>query len=121
MDDNVEQIIEVAQLVADLTNSAHESLTLYVSVTSGYLLVAYLVGKDLSRLQVFIVTVLYAVFAAFNTLSATNYFYHAHYFGHTYGQGRAPEWPIYGLGILLSLGVLASLKFMWDVRHPKPD
>jgi hypothetical protein len=43
----------------------------------------------------------------------------AFYFGDTYGAGRAPYWPIYIVAILLSLGILACLKFMWDVRHPK--
>ena len=121
MEADVEQIIAVAELSTELLSNAGEAMGLYVTVSSGYLLVAYLVGKDLTRLQAVIITVLYAVFTAFNTIAVVSYFQTAVYFGHAYGAGLAPRWPIYGLGLLLGLGILACLKFMWDVRHPKTE
>jgi hypothetical protein len=36
-----------------------EAITLYLSIVSAYLLVAYTTGKDLSTLQVTIITVLF--------------------------------------------------------------
>ena len=121
MDADVEQILAVAELSAELLGHAGSAMGLYVTVTSGYLLVAYLAGKDLTRLQAVIISVLYVTFAIFNTIAVVTYFQNAFYFGHTYGAGRAPYWPVYGLGVLFSLGILACLKFMWDVRRPKTE
>jgi hypothetical protein len=70
-------------------------------------------------MQAVIIAVLYVTFATFTTIAVVSYFQAAFYFGHTYGAGLAPYWPVYGLGSLFALGVLACLKFMWDVRHPK--
>ena len=119
MDADVEQIIAVAELVVELLGNGGSAMGLYVTVTSGYLLVAYLAGKDLTRLQTVIISVLYVTFATFNTLAVVSYFQSAFYFSHTYGAGRTPYWPVYGVGTLFSLGIFACLKFMWDVRHPK--
>ena len=76
MDAETEQAIAVAQLVVEQLGGANGAMTLYLTVTSGYLLVAYLAGKELTRLQVAIITRLYVVFATTNTMamviSATN-------------------------------------------------
>ncbi len=119
METDVEQIVAVAQLTTEQLGGVSNAMNLYLTVTSGFLLVAYFIGKDLTRLQTTIITVLYVVFATFNTLAVMTYFQSAFYFGHTYGLGRVPSWPIYGMPILFGLGILACLKFMWDVRHPK--
>ena len=121
MDADVEQIIAVAELTTEILGNAGSAMGLYVTVSSGYLLVAYLAGKDLTRMQAVIITVLYVTFATFNTIAVVSYFQTAFYFGHTYGAGLAPYWPVYGLGSLFALGILACLKFMWDVRHPKAE
>ena len=107
------------QLVTELMGQGQVSLGLYLTVTSGYLLVAYLVGNDLTRLQVFIVTVLFAVVAGLNTLAAAAFWESAAHFGHTYGEGRASTWAWKAVAFVLGAGIFASLKFMWDVRHPK--
>ena len=121
MDADVEQIIAVAELTTELLGNAGSAMGLYVTVTSGYLLVAYLAGKELTRLQAVIISVLFVTLATFNTIAVVSYFQSAFYFGHTYGAGRAPYWPVYGLGTLFFLGIFACLKFMWDVRHPKTE
>jgi len=117
----MEQTIAVAQLSTELIAGASNAMSIYLTVTSGYLLVAYLAGKDLTRMQAAIITTLYAVFASFNTIAVVTHFDRAVYFGHTYGAGLTPHWPMYGIGILFSLGILACMKFMWDVRHPKSE
>jgi hypothetical protein len=121
MDSDTEQVLAVAELVVAQLSGASNAMALYVTVTSGYLLVAYLVGKDLTRLQAAIISVLYVVFSAFNTFAVVSYFQVAYYYGHTYGTGLVPSWPPYGMGTLFIFGILACLKFMWDVRHPKTE
>ncbi len=119
MDAETEQTLAVAQLVVEQLGGANGAMTLYLTVTSGYLLVAYLAGKELTRLQAAIITCLYVVFTTANTLAVISFFNAAIHYGHTYGPGRMPLWPPYTLGTAFFLGILASLKFMWDVRHPK--
>jgi hypothetical protein len=121
MDANVEQIIAAGQLATELLGQAQAVIGLYLTVTSGYLLVAYLVGKDLTRVQVSIITTLFVVFQGIATIAVMSYFASAEYIGHTYGAARAPTWGEEAMGLVFSAGILACLKFMWDVRHPKSE
>jgi len=121
MNIEIEQTIATAQLVTELLGQAQSSMSLYLTITSGYLLVAYLAGKNLTRLQAAIVTVLYAFFAIATITAVVDYYATAAHFGHTYGEGRAPLWGGSLMGAILCCGVIACLKFMWDVRHPKPE
>jgi hypothetical protein len=119
MNSEVEQVLATATLVTELLNAASGAMSLYLTVISGYLLVAYLVGKDLTLLQTTIITTLFIFFCSTNTLATMSYMQNAYYFGQTYGAGRAQEWWAPLSGTLLALGVFAALKFMWDVRHPR--
>ena len=121
MDANVEQVIAVATLTTEILGQAQEAINIYLVGVSGYLLVAYFIGKDLSPLQAMIITVLFFTFSAGTTIAMYQYFESAVHFGHTYGEGRAPTMAGAYIALIFSLGILASLKFMWDVRHPKTD
>jgi len=119
MDPETEQVLAATQIVVEQLGGANGAMTLYLTVTSGYLLVAYLAGKELTRLQAAIITCLYVVFTTANTLAVISFFNAAIHYGYTYGTGRMPLWPPYTVGTAFFLGILACLKFMWDVRHPK--
>ena len=90
-------------------------------MVSGYLAIAYIVGASLSRMQVAIITGIFLVF----TLAQLGGHY-ATMLEMTVLNRRvehlaAPAvgtdiWPEIFLCIHLSI-VVASLKFMWDVRH----
>ena len=121
MTGDVEQILAAATLVTELFSGAASAMSLYLTVTSGYLLVAYLVGKELTLPQTAIITTLFIFFTSANTVATVSYMSNAYYYGHTYGNGRAPFWEAPATGMILSLGILASIKFMWDVRHPKTE
>lgn len=121
MDQNVEQIIAAAQLVTENMGQSQGAMSIYLTVTSGYLLVAYLVGKDLTRLQVTIITSLFVFFAGLTTFGVMSYMESAVYFGHTYGAGRIPIWIPYPTAIVFGGGIAACLKFMWDVRHAETE
>lgn len=94
-----------------------------VTITSGYLVVAYVAGKDMTRPQVTIVNCLYAlvfVFSLVSTLAfvmrATELMQVAAELSNQRISGPRPVPAL--LGHVLWLFVLAaSLKFMWDIRH----
>jgi hypothetical protein len=105
------------------------ALTGLMSLVSGYLIVAYMVGSRLTRAQVLIITGLLLWFAGvtifqmsinLRSLIAFNEYDHAN-FG---GGADVLLWSKYARWIVVSgciAAVLASLKFMWDVRHPKVE
>lgn len=111
---------EYFSLVADM-------LSLYLSATTGYLIIAYLVGFKLTRPQLVIVSGLYLSFALIATYLAVGYGFRGIHYAETLRELNA-ETPVYSttvvpstLAAVLLLGVAASLKFMWDVRHVKSD
>jgi hypothetical protein len=96
-------------------------MTLYLTAASGYLIVAYFQGNNLTRMQVGVVTTLFIYFALFVTFGTFSFFQNAHYFGATYGLGRSMVWTGSVAGMVQLFGIVAALKFMWDVRHNKSD
>ena len=119
MNPEVEQNLATATVVSELLSGSGDAMSLYLTVISGYLLVAYLVGKELTSLQTTIVTILFLFFGITNTVATMSFMQNAFYFGQTYGEGRVPNWWAPLTGTLLALGIIAAVKFMWDVRHPK--
>lgn len=121
MTEDVEQILAAASVVTEMLGQATTATSLYFTAVSGYLLVAFFKGKDLGRLQAAIITVIFVFFTATTSLEAVGLFQNAVYFGNTYGLGRTPQWAAIPAAVIQPFGILASLKFMWDVRHPKTE
>ena len=102
----------------------------FLSLVSAYLVVAYVVGKELLRSQVIVINFLFAVSAILtifgNAVTARNSI-QAHYLGSLNVEEMTPlpEPLIYFIPLSLIFIdfciVLASLKFMWDIRHPKTE
>ena len=91
----------------------------------GYLIVSYFVGAQLTRVQSVILTALYLfwqlrVGVAINAVAINAKFIVAEL------RNISPELElaipsILGVYTLLAFLTLASLYFMWSVRHPKPE
>jgi len=103
------------------------SFTVYITFTFGYLAAAFFVGKDLSRTQAVIVSALY-VFAALSAL--LNLWSDLEFYSLALsnlpdavsqsGLNSPTFWRTY-MGLLLSLGIGASLYFMWSIRVARSD
>jgi hypothetical protein len=107
--------------------NSQAGLGLYLSILSGYLIIAYLVGAKLTRAQVSIVTALFV----FSTASVSLWF--------AAWSQRALEFAMEAKQLnpdrqvsnstealliftsMLFLGIIASLYFMWSIRHPKTE
>lgn len=117
---------ELLQHFWSAVESGFNALTLYISVFTGYLLMAYLVGSRLTLSQSCIATGAFLVFSAY-TMWGNIAFWNMVYVVGMQLNGSRPELlpikinPAYGAGILLSVGVLGALKFMWDVRHAETE
>jgi hypothetical protein len=115
---------EALELTLIASANAVTSFTVYITVTFGYLAASYFTGRKLTNSQALIVSSLYlfSAFGALLNLLSDNVFYAA---ALEHAPTLTPEnalievelWNTY-MTILLSAGILASLYFMWSIRHP---
>ncbi|MFK8041751.1 hypothetical protein [Congregibacter sp.] len=101
-------------------------LTLYISVFSGFVIAAYVVGARLTSVQCVIATGAYIVFGGFTVWGTTVWFNAAYVVAKQLEDSRPELLPIdanpaYVSFVLLFAGILGGLKFMWDVRHSKSE
>ncbi len=99
----------------------------YVSFVSAYLAVAYLVGKDLTRQQSIIISTLFCFSAGLMMFAIWGVGTRVGYAAQAL-NGVNPDYPIAigpgyreALFVCCALGVVASLKFMRDVRQAKNE
>ena len=114
---------EVLEAVADYVANAHASFTLYVSFVFGFLVVAYLAGKELSRFQAWVASSTFALAASASALSMTANLQAFGLIMRTYPT-TLNNLPLYDgdlwvvlMSTVLWPGILVSLYFMWDVRR----
>jgi hypothetical protein len=100
------------------------AIVFYFTVLSSYLIVAHFAGAKLAGFQIAIITGLFILAALFGVWSSTSFLVAGREL-----QQLQTILPMYSPYIsphqlvapLQLLGILASLKFMWDIRHPKID
>ena len=122
---------EFVGLIQNATSYFMSAFTIWLSIVSAYLIAAYAVGRNLTAVQTFIISVLYIVcssmFAALTLLFTTRV---ATMIQTKVEKFPAADWPVryddlvaqyisLGLALIMVLGVVASLYFMWSIRHPK--
>jgi small-conductance mechanosensitive channel len=117
---------EALDLIMSLFGLMGENFSSYLTVTSGYLLVAYFVGGQLTTPQAVIFNILYIFGACFQVwainsdqLAVSELLVHK--------AGLSPLTPFqqgvathsYAFVWLMAAGIIAALYFMWSVRHPR--
>ena len=102
-------------------------LTLFYTLLFGYLIVAYFIGANLTRGQTIMLTLLYSCTVFFNRFSGWNVMRTARELRSDLLQ-LSPDTSKIALDsdgtiTVVTVGVVAlyvaSLYFMWEVRHPK--
>jgi hypothetical protein len=116
----------ILELVVEFNVAGMTAMALYLTVVSGYLLMAYIIGRSLTTLQCAIVTGLFLWFALFVTIGTAGYFGRAFQLTGLFDEFTPAgltmaSWVIWGSSGLEFVGIMASLKFMWDIRHPKTE
>jgi hypothetical protein len=104
-----------------------DMLSFYMTVTSGYLIVAYLAGAKLSRSQIAVISTLYIFMASIATYGLYAFVARGSAFAHKH-SALDPGIFVYATPVLsvvlsatLAGGIIASLLFMWNIRHPKTE
>jgi hypothetical protein len=116
---------EYYQLMIEYNVAAMTAMGMYLTAASGYLVVAYLIGRQLTGLQTAIITCLFLWFNLFMAYGTYGYFSRAAYF-YSLLEVPPPGVQMNALIIVTAVslelvGIIACLKFMWDVRHPKKE
>ena len=116
---------ELRDLFVSLQGEAQTTSALFLTVISGYLLVAYLLGSDLTKSQSRIFT---GIFIVFTTAQIAGHFGTMLIMGDIASQsetlGGSHQAMIFWAGVYLAIHIaitFACLRFMWDVRHPKHE
>ena len=104
-------------------------LALIITIISGYLVVAYVAGAKMTRPQVGLINILYVLMCTFLIWACIEMTHRARVMEDAaYAMASGPVAELYSRGdvaisIILAFGLalLASFKFMWDIRHPKTE
>jgi uncharacterized membrane protein len=104
---------------------AAEAFLAYITILSGYLIVAFVVGERLSKLQALIITIGFITFTSFAIWGAVT-FWNSTYvtavnLASTHPEITSVSWlnPAHVALVCMFGGIIAGCNFMWDIRHPK--
>jgi hypothetical protein len=121
---------EILDLAKSAIDSMNSSFSLYLSIVSGYLIVAYFVGSNLNRVQTVIIGILFIAGASLQAWAMSAYQIAIQ----EYVAAKVDISPLteyqtiiasnhagHWIAFLMVCGIIASLYFMWDIRHPKTN
>lgn len=124
---------ELGEVISNAASNGMTAFTVWLSIASGYLLLAYSAGSNLTTIQASIISVLYVVCSAiFSALTMIFCFRASLLAGMKstlfpdsvlplgYSQSITDA-VLMGLAMILLGGILASLYFMWTIRNPKVE
>ena len=118
---------EMIEAYVSSSEIAIAAMTFYLTIITGYLVVAHFAGPTLRRRQIVTVNAIFIVFALFTMWGTVAYFRTASYF---WTQSAAYQLlrdedllsPHLVVGVVQFLTLLASLNYMWDIRRrPSPQ
>lgn len=118
---------ELIEAIIGYNESVPGWLGLYMTTLTGYLIVAYVVGKQLTRSQMIIISTCFAIFAVLCTYSAVANSTRILEFTNELRklnptrQFAMRDSVLYAVTFVLYAGIAVALKFMWDIRHRKDD
>ena len=114
--------VEAVTLTQSILANAGSTYSVFLTLISGYLIVAHLAGKALTQGQLIIITTLYALSVGYTIFVWFGYAQAGLYYQGIAAELRgtmdfsAERGANYGL-CLNTVIALAPLKYMWDVRH----
>ena len=115
---------ELLDLSQSALSNSQASYAIFLSVVSGYLITAYMVGADLTRGQVRLLTILFLVVTALVTWAQSGFVYWADHWstmarGESVARTAFSTQPLvpFVLAAVNALTIAACLIFMWNIRH----
>jgi hypothetical protein len=118
---------ELADAIASYSVAAMTAMTLYLTAVTAYLVAAFVAGSRLSGKQVSIVNAIFLFVAGFFTYGTAGYFNRQLYYVGKLAALVPDESLLMNIETIVFivtvelLGIVASLYFMWSIRHPKTE
>ena len=112
---------ELLDLYISASELAVQTMMFYLTIITGYLVVAHFAGANLLKGQIIVVNMIFIVFSAFSMWGSIVYFNTASHFWQqtqTYQEFLDEELLTPGvlIGVLEFFGIVASLNYMRDIR-----
>jgi len=111
---------EKAELTFSLVGYGMTAMALYFTVISSYLIIAYMVGRELSRSQLTIVSSLFLFFTMSLVFGTYSFFEAANSYGGS-SSTSIEYWLAPIVAVAELAGIAAVLKFMFDIRNDSTD
>lgn len=116
----VMEIVDLIQIIEEAISAGMEAVALYITIVSGYLIITYSAGANISKYLAFLVTSLFVVFSLLFTGGSYNFFSGAHQysvlFGAEFGISPVSIWWARILASAELLGLVGCLVYMYQVR-----
>ena len=118
---------EIVDALGTYSSGMQSWAALYMSLVTAFLATAYLAGKKLTKSQVLIVGACFVFFACMAVFGVLGLGFRMAEFAAELGELRPDSMymsrveGIWFFGFMMLFGIIVSLKFMWDVRHPKAE
>ena len=119
---------DLVQSASAAFNNMTTAFAVLLTLSSGYLVVAYAVGRELLHSQVVIINSIFTLASMFfagiscGAMSSGVAFGRAAAEVHTAGPTvQAPDFMVFVLLFLCVAIYVGCLKFLWDIRHIKHD
>jgi len=116
---------EAMELTAIWSGLASTDFAIYITATFAYIVAAYVIGSELTRIQTLVISFLYIWLAAISVLAVDSDFTWMQISIEQLADKRLHEitytggfWRLPVTGFMVC-GILASTYFMWNVRHSK--
>ena len=120
---------ELADLALTAQGNATPITALFVTIMSGYLIVAWLVGEKLTRTQVIFINALFILFQFNLILGWSATWARSYKLGTTlisidptfYSLGVNTTATLILFAVTMVFSIPGCINFMWNVRHPKKE
>jgi glucan phosphoethanolaminetransferase (alkaline phosphatase superfamily) len=116
------------EVTAEFMGNYATHVGIYLSLIFGYCVVAYIAGDKLTRFQIILASTMFIAAAElqatlmYTWVASTQEVLNSIAEINPKIKGKAEFGPIHIFGVsVMQLGILASLAFMWSVRHPKAE
>ena len=120
---------EMTDVIMSRFGQMTDQASLYFALVSGYLVTAYLVGARLTKFQVTVINSLFLLWTAgilggyMSTVRDTLVLEAAiREIGNVMiGGSMGDSTYAYSFAVVQAVGIVASIAFMWSVRHPRTN
>lgn len=119
---------EILELTYSLLDSMATVFAVYLTIITGFLIVAYLIGRQLDTSQVWVINSLFVAITLVQIYSVFNYAVEIESLLQLkakvsnltpFQQALAQQYSMYITALLMLFGVCASLYFFWNIRRAR--